>query len=384
MALDFDPMYEYMDDSDSDSSSDDGMSETTVTEQGALSKIGSSFTGMLTGLACFLLAWPVLYCGASRIHWDKVFKSAVPVEQAKSGKAVYITGTPVAYEIGDEPTLAKGKYLKISKSVEAYAYVEDKKSETKERKEGTKTIKETKTTYSYSMNWTSSPKSIGSFNQKFWNRYQRDHRVPKNIENPVITDAEKKPGVVYAPAKIGEYDIDIRDVEFYGGSKELDKVYIKGKEGAPKIGDKRISYSVYPSDIEYTFAGSISGKKFTKYYYKEDEAKLVGGPGTFQALIASLKQSERIKGVLWFLGGFVLMAAGLNMLVGPITTLLEFIPVIGSMGSGIIRFVLGLVALILSAIFWWVVKLWWLILLVILLIVGFLYYRKKSAKPAAA
>jgi hypothetical protein len=71
------------DDDDDSGDDDDDMSETETTEKGALSQIGDSFKMMLAGFVCFIVSWVVLYCGATRVQWDKVFKDAKPVEQVK-------------------------------------------------------------------------------------------------------------------------------------------------------------------------------------------------------------------------------------------------------------------------------------------------------------
>lgn len=385
MSLDFYSSPELMGDDEGGSESSDGMSETTREEQGAFSQIGSSFKNMLVGLLCFVLSFPVLYCGASRVHWSKVFKKAVPVEQAKDSKTpVYLTGTPTARPIGDG-NLAAGPYLRINKSIEAYAYIEHKESKTKEHREGTKKVKETTTSYSYSLGWTFDPKPISEFNQDKWNNYRRQNNVPANLQNPVITDAEKKDSVINTPqCLVGKYTIDVKNVSFAGGSRELEKVYLKGNSNAPRLGDKRIAYSVYPSNIEYTFAGASSGDKIVPFFESDSDSKLTAAPGDFKALIDALKGQDRVAGILWFAGGFILMAAGLIMMAGPITTLLEFIPLIGGLGSGMIRFILGLAALVISAVFWWVVKLWWLVLLILIGLGLFLYINKKKKAATAA
>jgi hypothetical protein len=234
------------------------------------------------------------------------------------------------------------------------------------------------------LEWTSDPKPISGFNQKFWDKHRAKNNVPAAVKNPVPA-ADEKATVINAPnCKIGNYTLDTKDIEFKGGSKDLGKKYLVGKADAPKVGDKRISYSAYPSDIEYTFAGALSGKKLTPYFGSDTDSLLPAAPGNFNAMLAALKSSDRIAGILWFLGGWILMAAGLMGMVGPITTLLEFIPFLGGLGSGLIKVVLALVALLLSAIFWWVIKLWWLVLIVIIAVAAFLIYKKKSAHPAAA
>ena len=361
----------------------DEMSETTVTEQGALSQIGSSFKGMLVGFVCFVVSFIVLWCGANRIDWSRDFTGAVPADKASGDEAAYVTGTPVADAIGDT-YLSPGKYLKIAKTPEVYAYVERTESKSETRKEGVwrMEVTKTKTTYSYVLEWTTSPKNISSFNQKFWNRFARNRRISPNISNPTMTE---KSDVIYNPrCSVNGYAMDVSKVGFMGGSQDLDIVYVGGSKSSPRLGDMRIRYTVVPSDITYTFAGSVSGKKMDAYYRTEDDYKFVAVPGEFKDLLKALKQSYKTAGIFYFWGGFLLMAIGLVLLAGPVTTLLEFIPFLGGLGSGLIKVVLVILALILSTLFYWLIKLWWLWLIIVAALIVLIIIRKRSAEPAAA
>ncbi len=336
-----------------------------------MNRVGSSFKGMLAGLICFLLAWPVLYFGATRVRWARVFKKAVPVEQMQEGKPVYITGTAKSAQIGNTH-LAKGDYLRINKHPEAYAYVEHRKSST----DGTADAKNDE--YTYELQWTSNPRPVSEFNQAFWNQFLRTNRLSSFTRNPALIE---KAEIINTPScSISGYEVSAADISFFGAKTDTRVVYLRGREGTQRLGDIRVTYTLYPAGIEYTMAGSLSGKKLVPFYTKDTAGKLAASPGDFSALMAALKTSDKIAGIIWFLGGFFLMAMGLMLLAGPITTLLEFIPVIGSIGSGIIRVFLAIVAFILSFVFWWLISLWWLWLIIVAGTAGFLIVRKRMAE----
>jgi len=370
------------DDEDTDFESDD-MSETTVEEQGALSQIGSSFKGMLTGFVCFVVSFFVLWCGATRIDWSKQFKDAVPVEKAKAEQPAYLTGTPVADKIGDT-YLPQGNYLVISKTPEVYAYVEHTESESKTERKGVtrKKVTKTKTTYSYSLEWTSNPPEISSFKSDKWQTWARNNRVNPNITNPKLT--EKAESIHTPKCTVNDYNIDVSKVSFMGARQELDTVYVRGSASSPRLGDKRIKYSVVPSDIQYTFVGSVSGKNMEAYYKNEDDYKFAAAPGEFKDVLKALRDEYKTAGIMYFWGGFLLMAIGLVLLAGPVTTLLEFIPFLGELGSGVIKVVLVIIALIISAVFYWLIKLWWLWLIIIAALIAFIIIKRRTAKPAEA
>ena len=78
------------------------------------------------------------------------------------------------------------------------------------------------------------------------------------------------------------------------------------------------------------------------------------------------------------------MAAGLHMMVGPLTTLLSFIPFLGDFGSGMIRFVLTVAAAIISLVFYLAIYYWWVVLIIIVCVFAFIMYKKKGAQPQSA
>lgn len=362
-----------------------GMTETTVTSEGPMSQIGSSIKGIFVGIICFIAAFPVLYCGATRVQWQKVFKEAVPVEQAKAGQAAYITGVATADKIGDPPNVAVGNYLSISRTPEVYAWVEKVETESKTEREGISRTKKTTTTktYSYKMEWTGSPKEISTFNQDKWQTWCKNNNLKSDVLNPKLEENDKATTIYSANLKVKDYAIDVKSVSFLAGSQDLGAKYVKGVAGAPKLGDKRIQYSAYPSGIEYTFAGKATEKSIVPLPAKND-SKLAGSTGNFDKLMEGLKSEDKMMGILFFFGGFILMAIGLNGMVGPVTTLLDFIPFIGEMGAGAIRVVMTIIALILAAIFYWLIKLWWLWLILIVVAVVAFIVIKKTRKPATA
>lgn len=72
-----------------------------------------------------------------------------------------------------------------------------------------------------------------------------------------------------------------------------------------------------------------------------------------------------------------MMWAGLSLLVCPVTMLLDFIPFVGTMGSSVIRFALGIVAFVITAVTIILVKFWYIWLLLIIGAVGYGYYKRK-------
>ena len=70
--------------------------------------------------------------------------------------------------------------------------------------------------------------------------------------------------------------------------------------------------------------------------------------------------------------------------IGPVTMILDFIPFVGTMGSSVLRFALGVVAFVIIAITSILVQFWYIWLLLIVGAVGYGYYKKKNAAATPA
>lgn len=353
-------------------------SDDEVSVQGAGSQIASSIKGVFTGIICFFVSFVVLYCGATKTELAKVFKNAKPVAGAQDGSMAFVTGVPEVSEIGDPGYLENGKYIRIEKRKEYYAVVSTKRSET--RKEGTKKI--TTSHYEYSLQWTTNPQPIEGREKSRWAEFANSNNIPRYTENPVAS-GDTSTTINTQSAKVNGYSIPVAEVQFKSGGKNLDPQYLSGSADSPQIGDVRLAYTVYPADSKYTFAGDKSGQSITSTMV-DDSPMLIASAGEFKNLMSALKSGDRLMWWLYLIIGFVLMSAGLHMMVGPLTTLLSFIPFLGEFGSGMIRFVLTVAAAIISLVFYLAIYYWWVVLIVIVVIFGFIMYKKKGAQPQAA
>ncbi|HNR87568.1 MAG TPA: TMEM43 family protein [Spirochaetota bacterium] len=374
-------------DYDSSDSSDSDDLESGTTVQGAGSQFVDSVKGMLVGVLLFLASFVILFKFASCGEKGKMAGKAVPIEQAQENGFAYVSGVPVVDEIGDGATLQKGKYIRINKNVEYYAVVTSEKSSTK--KEGTKKI--TEKWHEYSLEWTSSPKPIKlqyKKDKRKWEQFASQNGLPmdyRSVNNPVVASGEKTSETINTTKlEVSGYTIPAQSVAFKDGSKDIGIVNVKGDKDKAKVGDKRIRYSAYPADTQFTFLGDKKGKTLMTHAFGNRGASIEASTGDINKLIGDLKSEDSM---IWWAGliiGFICMAAGLNGMVGPLTTLLDFIPYVGEFGAGAIRFVLTLVAAIISIVFYLLVYYWWIVLIIVAGVVGFLIYRKKMAKPAAA
>ena len=108
-----------------------------------------------------------------------------------------------------------------------------------------------------------------------------------------------------------------------------------------------------------TFLGTLKGDALGKYTYK-DEAFMSASVGDYAQTMSAIKSDDSTKKWIGRVIGFIMMWAGLSLLVGPVTMLLDFIPFVGTMGSSVIRFALGIVAFVITAVTIILVKFWYI------------------------
>ena len=138
--------------------------ERVVENPSWIQRLGSSFKGVLVGLALFIAGFPILFFNEGRaVDTAKRLKEGagavvdVPadkVDAANEGKLVHVTGKADTKDVlSDEAFGVSATALRLIRTVEVYQTVEH--SETKREKRGDKTIE--KTTYTYSNEWCDKP-----------------------------------------------------------------------------------------------------------------------------------------------------------------------------------------------------------------------------------
>ena len=129
-----------------------------------IQRLGSSFRGVLIGLALFVAGFPILFWNEGRaVDTAKRLKEGagavvdVPadkIDAANEGKLVHVSGKADTQDVlSDDVFGVSATALRLKRTVEVYQTVEH--SETKRIKEGDKTREVT--TYSYTNEWCSKP-----------------------------------------------------------------------------------------------------------------------------------------------------------------------------------------------------------------------------------
>ncbi len=365
----------------------------TNEKQGFLSKMTSSFSGIIVGILLLIggigMLWWNEQNNVKNIKNVKELRDQVvdvtssKVDDKYEGKLIATNGKLDYNEsvLTDDTFHVSAKTPVLVRTVEVYQWVED--SETKDDK----------TTYTYSKEW--SEKLIDS----------SDFNTPSGHENPVEVKYESEKYITEETLKVGAYNLisDFKNLLPANKSVGVDEVtelpegykinnkYITNSEdvASPKVGDIRISYT--KNDYkEVSVLGKQTGDTIGEYTTKKNTniKKLVEGTTNGEGIIGGIENANKVSKWMFRIIGTFLIVIAVGSILGPITTLIGYIPFLGKIVNsmiGVVSFLLGLsIALVIIAIAWFaarpIVSII-LIAVIIALIAALVYYKKTKAVP---
>jgi len=383
-------------------------SYTEVTSKSWFGRIGESIKGILFGIIIIPLMILLLWWNEGRAvttanslkEGAAAVVSVAPdkIDAANEKKLVHVTGDAKAGAPVTDPDFGLSvPALRLVRSEEIYQWVEDQKSEKKQKVGGGE---ETTTTYTYTKKWTDKPVNSAEF-KKQGNHVNEGELIAgdANIAAEKVTlgafqvpeslvcqmgDPEKHP--------VTEADLAQLPADLKAEAKiDAGRFYFGVKPGEPQIGDVRVSYEVVKPGTFSILAAQI-GETFGPYQTKAGNALSMvdSGAVTAEVMFQNAAQANTIITWLVRLGCCLFMAFGFMAIMRPLSVLGSVIPFIGNiigMGTGLISFMLaGTVSLVVIAIAWIVVRPLLGITILVLAVGALIYTRKLAAasKPAAA
>ena len=336
----------------------DSFSETTTTGYGG--RIVNSIKGVVIGLILFVVSFGLLYWNEGRVDLSNIAKTATEISSATvstdtslSGKLISTTGSVSSDQtIGDNLFLNPDKFIAAEREVKMYSWIEKSESHSKTNTGGSET---TETTYAYSKDWTENPKSSSNF------KHPEGHENPQKSLDSYTNKA--------TAATIGAYNFDpqsvtlpnfsqlllnSQNVTLSGGATLVNDSYLfikKSESGtfdSPQLGDLRISYHVLRPGFDGTIFGKLSGSKIDPYFDQDGNNLYRLFIGTRDQAISTLHTEYTT--LLWILRlvGFLLMWFGLSALFGPISVILDFLPIFGAISRSLIGVITFAVAFVLT------------------------------------
>jgi hypothetical protein len=344
---------------------------------------------LLCGLPSWLGAMVMLWLNEGQVDWGTIGQQAQMVQadrdmraDANEGKFVAVTGSIILDRVNfvdDAPYLAAGPYLKLYRSVEMYAWKEEKRYSTR-RGDSPELI--------YSNEWTSTPEISTRFVQS------ATHVNPSfPITHAQISAPQAYIGTALrANDNLGAYIIfPNRNLEF-GANKILqlnsemlgpqtaladNAVYVNKtatSEKPAQVGDVRLRYRahsptlvaqtgtdgkvVYQAVVQnqvYTMFGKQQGNRIEPYVYNDRQRLYRAVSGNFDEAIATLK-NEYVT-TLWRtrLFGLILSWFGAMMTLLPLTKGVAFLGQVKFVAlvliSGVIAVPLSILVMVLSFLF---------------------------------
>ena len=358
------------------------------------SRLSNSVKGVVGGIALILISLALLWWGEGRQNLAEFIKAGKLIDSnqpasVSPGTLVKTTGRLHSDEtIVDDKYLIPGaqKFLSLRRNVEMYAWKEKKKTE----KKGDKEV----TTYDYVKEWTSMP----SDSSRFYDA--AGHRNPSMGDENASFQAKT--------ARIGALTIEAPTTDFHGrsdlavteeilkkdesGVRQLSSgmIYIpygvgpaRSAAANPEVGDLRIKYSYFPNDVEGSAVGQWDGAKIVPHIYRKTESYLGVFAGSLEAFQARLQGEHTMTTWIIRILTLLMLWAGLNMILGPILTVLDSIPIIGGAGRFVISLFTGAIAFLLWALTILLAKLWLALLIVIALLIGLMVYKKTAKRSVA-
>ena len=370
------------------------------TTTGLGSRLAQSIKGVALGIVLFIIAFPVLwfnegYAVKTARSLTKGAKTVIDVssdrvEPANEGKLVHVTGTATTAETVTDPILGvSANTIRLRRKVEMYQWKETSSTEKQKNLGGSET---TTTVYNYTQVWSEQPIASTAFKQ------------PQGHQNPAVWPF-RSADYFAADMKLGAFRLNQHLVNQFTGADPVDVSQAKlpaaiqararqlgsgfeiGDPASPQAGDLRVAFEQLKSPEVSIVSGQVRDT-FEPYGVPGGETVELVVMGTQSAAAMFGSAESKNVGRTWLLRGlgFVLMFAGLMLVLSPLSTLGDVVPFIGDLlrfGAAIVS---GLVALSLSlviiAIAWFVYRplLSTLLLVAVAACVGVVRFRRNRQK----
>lgn len=417
--------------------------KTTTTSYGQ--RLSGSLKGIVGGLVMFIAGTCLLWWNEGRavktakaineaqsvaVHVDDVSS----VDPSINGKLIHASAFADTKDIlTDDIFGVRELAIKLSRTVEYYQWVEETKTEKRDKIGGGQ---ETVTTYTYEAKWVGSPVNSSDFEDP---EYQGENFVLTNVKDekqlaPTVTfggymlpdflkvgiSGVKPVQVNMTEAQIAEWNKEIRKslgidsndssnsttveklarewnrkrnwLQDVGDSTQLvhvkdNVVYFGQSPNSPQVGDVRVTIDkVEPADV--SVIAKVNGSTFEDYLAKNGESFSRIEMGTISAENMFQHAHDENNMLTWILRliGVLLVVGGLKAMFSIVTTLLKILPFLANIadaGIGIVSGVLGIVwSLLVVGIAWLVFRPLIGIALLVVAVGGIVFLKSRAKKKA--
>ena len=320
--------------------------------------------GILGGALLFLCAFPVLYFNEAQENLSKVAEQAIAYSIDETSSYLgYTVGTFEATNKANDPLLTR-EFVAISRTVEMYGYIETQ-STTTTNSGNTQSTLNSEIRYTYSKAWLTNPAQTTTWRGRT-SDFPRD--LPINYNTWVVNLPQPRTststGLSINNIPVDGTNLDLSASNDLSVTQDMivDNVYsvllgdlytsIQGSFDLtkPVIGDVRISFTVIEFDDQGLLLGNIDNNQFSAF--TTDSGNIIyrffNGESTIENVVSQLQTEYQLTIWIFRVVGFLMLFVGLLLSFKPISTLFNFIPIFGSVGSSLFTVVIFVVSLVLA------------------------------------
>ena len=363
---------------------DDRFTETTTVSywENIKNSFFSALFGIVFIIAAFCLLWwnegnfAALIQKESYIKKNAVAVNSDILEKSNNSKLIFTNGRVYTSGALSDSYISINKALKLKRNVEMYQWVESKSRRDHKNKGGSVTKT---TTYYYRKKWDSEEHDSSKFKKQ-------------EYKNPSFTI--KSETLTANSASMGAFELNKSQIDLMKSCKTINNLpkidgykiagnyYYKGKDiSNPEIGDIRISYQFVPSGSAISVVGRQDNNTIVEMPYKKGGIYVqYDGLLTLEQMNEKYKEDNRTTTIIIRIVGIIMMFIGLCALTEPLIAISGYFPGLSHVLEGLTKFLMFLVALVLSIL---TISIAWLVyrpLLSISLIIlagAIVYYVKK-------
>ena len=357
-----------------------------------MKKIGDSFKGVLGGIVFIIIGVILLWWNEGNNvknikTTDEMMKTVIDVKSdsvdaANEGKLIATNGKLVNEETLTDTTFGASIVTpKMVRTVEIYQWVEKEDTE------------DGNTTYSYTKEWSNSLIDSSSFHQNGHDNpkakpYEDATKLATQVTVGAFKLSSDQIGMLSTEGVFVDYNAETLTALGYHVAGN----YITNSENyeSPNVGDVRIIIS-YNNSTDVSILAVQTGNTFKDFVSKVGKShnRVVDGIHSGSDIINMIVKENKIIKWALRLGGILLCIAGVCALFKPLSTLANFVPILGGivdMAVGLVGLIVGLaISLVVIAIAW--IRFRPLIGIALLVVVGalvFILIKKKKSKVDAA
>ena len=315
-----------------------------------MKKMKNSFSGVLFGIVFIIVGTILLFWNESNnvknlktvkeIDDQAIFVDSTNIASENENKLIVTNGNlNVADDIVSDSVFNVGiKTAKLERVVEMYQWKEESSEDNNDNK-----------TYSYSKEWATSINDSSTFHDS---RYSNPTSMPYVSETFVANNVS-----------VGEFNLTTEQKKSMSVNETLNMLnisnipqgfnktekYITNSNNisSPEIGDIRISYH-YNNWTDATVLAVQSGTTFKDFLSSAGKSinRIDKGKLSKTEMVQNITNENNM--VKWIIRGVgtIIIILGYSAVIGPLTTLTSFVPILGSLVGSVLSTVMFLIGLI--------------------------------------